>query len=125
MTQKIRHRFAAAAALVVLSAVPVLGADAPAAPPAANVKGDLWEVTSQMSMEGIPMAMPAQKAKVCAPKTWTEPPAPENPQQKCSNSDFHLDGPKATWKISCEPPHAMTGTGEITRNGDAAYSGAI
>jgi hypothetical protein len=36
-----------------------------------------------------------------------------------------MDGPKATWKITCDPPHAMTGTGEITRDGDAAYTGAM
>lgn len=28
-------------------------------------KGDLWETTSQMSMEGVPMRMPANTAKVC------------------------------------------------------------
>jgi hypothetical protein len=124
MRKTIRDRFANAAVLITLSAIPVFAADAPAAPAAAKEKGDLWEVTSQMSMEGMPMAMPPQKAKVCAPKTWTEPPAPDNPQQKCTNSDFQLDGPKATWKITCGPPHPMTGTGEITRAA-AAYSGSI
>ncbi len=71
------------------------------------------------------MTMPAQTSKVCAPKTWTQPPAPANEQQKCKNSDFQIVGPKATWKMTCTAPHAMTGTGEITRDGDAAYSGAI
>ena len=125
MSKTIRERFASAAVLVSLSAIPVLAADAPAAPAAAKEKGDLWEVTSQMSMEGMPMALPAQKVKVCAAKTWTEPPAPESQQQKCTNSDFRVDGPKATWKITCEPPHAMTGTGEITRDGAIAYTGSI
>jgi hypothetical protein len=124
MTQTIRLRIATAVALVFLDSVAARAADAPAAVPAKE-KGDLWEVTSQMSMEGMPMVLPPQKAKVCAPKTWTEPPAPENQQQKCTNSDFQIDGPKATWKITCEPPHAMTGTGEITRDGDAAYSGTM
>jgi len=132
MSQTFRLRILTAVALALLGAIPALRAQtsaAPAAAPAAAApakeKGDLWEVTSQMSMEGMQMAMPAQKVKVCAPKTWTEPPAPENQRQKCTNSDFQMDGPKASWKITCEPPHAMTGTGEITRDGDAAYSGVM
>jgi hypothetical protein len=124
MTQTTRFRIATAATLVFLGSIPAHAAEAPAAAPARE-KGDLWEVTSKMSMEGMPMDMPAQKVKVCAPKTWTEPPAPENQQQACTNSDFHLDGPKATWKVTCGPPHPMTGTGEIIRDGDAAYSGSI
>jgi len=123
MSPQSRLRFAATAVLLLASASAVRAADAPAAGPA-PVPGDLWEVTSQMSMEGMPMAMPVQTVKVCSPKAWQRPPAPANEQQKCTNSDFAIDGPKATWKVICENP-PMTGEGEITRNGPEAYTGAI
>jgi hypothetical protein len=94
-------------------------ADAPKKP------GELWEVTSQMSMEGMPMGMPAQKSKICAPKEWKEPPAAADERRKCQNSDFKMEGTKATWKVTCAGPPEMTGEGEITREGADAYSGAI
>ena len=118
MTSHNRLRFATAAALFFVSAIPSSAAET------ARVPGDQWEVTSQMSMEGMEMAMPVQTFKICSPKTWTQPPAPANEQQKCRNSDFKLVGPKATWKVTCTNP-AMTGEGEITRDGASAYSGAI
>ena len=98
MTFQIRVGSATAAALLLMAAHPALAAET------AKVPGDQWEVTTQMSMEGMDMAMPAQTVKVCAPKTWQEPPAPANEQQKCKNSDFKLVGPKATWKVTCSDP---------------------
>lgn len=58
---------ASATALFLLGLLPVLAAETPA-------KGDLWEVTSKMSMEGLSMQMPAQTGKYCAAKVWTSPP---------------------------------------------------
>jgi hypothetical protein len=124
MTSQLRLSFATVTILALLVSLPVRGDDTPATG-AVEKPGVLWEVTSQMSMEGMDMAMPVQNVRVCSPKVWTEPPAPENQQQKCAYSEFKLDGPKATWKIACEPPHAMTGTGEITRDGDDAYTGVM
>src|SRR5207247_2498942 len=79
---------------------------------------------SQMSMKGMPMALPAQKQKVCAPKEWKEPPGAADEQRKCKNSDFKQDGGKITWKTVCAGPPEMTGIGEITRDADA-YTGSI
>lgn len=92
-----------------------------AEPPA---KGDLWQVSTKMSMEGMPMEMPTQTAKYCAAKHWTKPPAGDNPRQKCVRSESRMSGSKFTWTESCESP-AMTGRGEITRQGNDAYSGTI
>jgi len=110
----------AAAALLVLGSMPVVASDDP---PAAT--GDLWEVTSKMSMEGMPMEMPANKTKVCAPKVWQEPPGGADERRKCTNSDFEMEGEKATWKVACEGPPAMTGEGEIIMKGTDAWVGAI
>ena len=90
-----------------------------------TVPGDQWEVTSQMSMESVSMTLPAQKVKVCSPKTWTEPPGGADERRKCTNSDFKIEGTKATWKVACAGPPAMTGDGEIVRDGSDAWSGTI
>jgi hypothetical protein len=87
--------------------------------------GDLWEVTSQMSMEGYSMKMPAQKSKVCAAKVWTRPPGGDNEERGCTSSEFVRSEtePKVTWTSVCQD--GMAGQGEITLNGDDAYSGTI
>ncbi len=106
------------ATLLLLGMALGLRADPPA-------KGDLWEVSSKMSMEGMPMEMPAgPPVKVCTARTWTSPPAPANAHQTCRRSDYTVSGNKVTWTETCESP-AMTGQGEIIRQGDDAYSGTI
>lgn len=112
------HRVALIAAFALLIPVAGRAADTPQA------SGDLWEVTSKMSMEGAPVELPGQTRQVCAPKEWKEPPAPSSERQQCKVSDFALAGGKATWKVSCSDPE-MTGQGEITRDGTEAFAGAI
>jgi hypothetical protein len=108
-------------AMCLMTVVLALAADAPA-----KVMGDLWEVTSQMSMEGAPMKMPERKAKVCAPKDWTEPPGAADERQKCTTSDMRKEGDnKVLWKTVCAGPPEMTGEGEITRSGADNYTGSI
>jgi len=92
---------------------------------AAKEPGEKWEVTTQMVMEGMPMAMPARTSTVCSPKEWKEPPAGGDQGQKCTYTDFHMEGNKATWKVSCAGPPAMTGDGEITRDADGSFKGAM
>lgn len=108
---------ALASALLLLGLPPVLADETPA-------KGDLWEVSSKMSMESLPMEMPGQTLKVCAAKNWTKPPAGDNPRQACRRSEYTVAGDKVTWTERCESP-TMTGKGEITRQGKDAYTGAI
>jgi hypothetical protein len=120
ISQRLQH---VVGALVLLASSPILTADQ--APAAASPPGDLWKVTSQMSMEGMDMQMPAQNSQVCAPKDWNEPPAGANQQPECQNSDFIKDGDKVTWKISCTDEVHTSGEGEITRAGDDAYTGSI
>jgi hypothetical protein len=88
---------------------------------AQTAKGDLWETTTQMSMEGMPMKMPSQTVKVCAAKEWTQPPGG---QRNCKTSNFKMTGNKVTWDMQCTGP-AMSGSGEILRDGADAYNGTI
>jgi len=124
MASAFPHRLVAIATFLLASSLPVQADDKP---PAAETKekGDFWEVTSQMSMEGMPMALPAQTHKVCAPKEWKEPPAGMDARQKCQMSDFKSAGSTVNWKVSCAGPPAMSGEGEITRDGADAYNGLI
>jgi len=109
-----------AGALFLLGSSHILLAD-----PVADAPGDLWQVTSQMSMQGMDMQMPVQTSQVCAPKEWTQPPGGANQQQNCQNSDFTKDGDKVSWKITCTDAAHTTGEGEITREGADAYTGSI
>jgi hypothetical protein len=116
------HRLRAVSLLVFGSlALPVSSprADTP------SETGDLWEVISQMSMEGMPMAMPAQKMKVCAAKDWERPPGGDSSERGCTSSDMVVDEDSGTvtWTSVCAD--GMTGTGRIVRDGDDAYEGEI
>lgn len=110
----------ASSALILLGLPPALSAQAPG-------KGDLWETTSQSSMNvgGMSMPMPPQTQRVCAAKTWTGPPVASGKDQNCTNSDFAIAGPRVTWTSVCTGQMAMTGKGEITRQGADAYSGTV
>jgi len=87
--------------------------------------GALWEATSQMSMEGMPMQMPVRTTKVCAPVNWTTPPGVSNEEQDCVNSDFQRNDHTVTWTSTCTGAQAMTGQGEIEFSDENTYSGAI
>lgn len=90
---------------------------------AGQATGDQWQVTPVMSMPGLNVPMPPQQ--VCAPTNWTQPPAGSGPDPTCVNSNFAMSpNGKATWTITCQNPPS-TGTGEITRMGADAWTGAI
>lgn len=88
----------------------------------AAAQGEQWETTTRMSMEGMPMQMPAQTVKICAKANPTEPPGAT--RENCTNTSFNRTGNKVTWTVHCTGPE-MTGTGEITYTGTDAYTGTI
>jgi hypothetical protein len=88
--------------------------------------GVLWETSSQMSMDGMPIPMPAQKVKVCARADAVEPPGSANDERGCVNSDFQHDGQTVTWQSVCAGPPEMTGQGTITYSAEGdAYEGSL
>ena len=108
-------RLAAASSLVLLALAPAHATDPP---------GIEWESTSQMVMEGLPFKPPATTLKICTPVVWTRPPPGGDPT--CVNSNFQRPAPnKVTWTMQCSGQMPMTGTGEITFQGEDAYSGTI
>jgi len=123
----LRLGIASAAILIFVVCVAASSLAGPAAskPAAAPGKtGDMWDVTSQVAIEGMPMRMPAQTHQVCAPKSWNEPPGAQSAGENCQVSDVHSTGSKTTWKMKCTSPD-MTGEGEVTRTSPDAYTGSI
>jgi len=111
-----------AAPLVPLTLL--LASTVPSPVRAATVPGDEWEVTTKMSMEGMPMQMPARTQKICRAKdrAWDEPPMDKQSQERCKVSDWNVSGNHATWKVTCEG--GMSGTGDMTFTPDS-YTGTM
>ena len=107
-------RFAAAVSLMFMALAPVFADDPP---------GILWDMTSQMTMAGMPFSPPPTKLKLCTPVVWTRP--PPGGDQSCVNSNFQRVGNKVTWTMQCSGDMPMTGNGEITFEGTDSYTGAI
>jgi uncharacterized protein DUF3617 len=86
----------------------------------AQATGDLWQVTPQMTMQGL--ALPLSPQQVCSAKQWTRAPA-AGPDPTCVNNGFAMSGNTASWMVTCKSPPS-TGVGQITRSGDS-YTGSI
>ena len=114
MISSLNVRLAAVASLGLLAFAPNSPAEEP--------PGILWDTTSQPVMEGMPMQMPMQRLKLCAPRVWTRPP---EGNRDCVNSNFHLVGNKATWTSVCTGNMPMTGVGEMTFAADGSYVGFV
>jgi hypothetical protein len=87
--------------------------------------GDLWEVTNEMSMPGMPagMQMPQRPPqRVCRARNSDKPPVADN-DNRCESYDVKRTPTSYAWKMRCE--NNTTGTGEITYEGRDSYKGTI
>jgi hypothetical protein len=113
-------RLHAALAGVCLAASPLL-----AATPSGTVeKGDLWQVTTQMSMEGMDLPMGPQSNTVCSDRGWSRPPVGTG-DRDCQVSNVVNTPSKTSWTMTCSGAHAMKGEGEIQRTGPDDYTGTM
>ncbi|MBS4096002.1 MAG: DUF3617 family protein [Sulfuricella sp.] len=85
--------------------------------------GYTWETTVEVTAMG--MTMPPQTVQACQPRQWREPPQEKNRESDCKVSDFKHVGNKMSWKMKCEGKHPVTGSGEITFQGESYYSGVV
>jgi hypothetical protein len=92
---------------------------------AEEVPGELWDVTSQMSMEDMPIQLPSQTMQVCAPKENSEPPPAPGPAENCKTSGFTKNGTTSTWTVSCAGPPPVKGVGQMTRTSADRYTATI
>jgi len=88
-------------------------------------KDELWEMISTTEMKGMPMSIPPSTMRMCVPKGRMSDPqqsvAGENPENKCKVTDVKTSGNKTTWKMRCEPPNEMSGSGEMIFKGDSYH----
>ncbi len=96
--------------LALLAAVPLALAHA-----AGN--DDLWEVTSQMNMPGMPAGMGGQKHQVCAEKGDPKKAMQSRGAEKCKMTDFKQSGNKVTMTMQCPD-----GTATIENTYNAAHT---
>jgi Protein of unknown function (DUF3617) len=74
---------------------------------------EMWEISGTMEMEGMKVPLPV--TRTCMKKdTPAEPPTQEN----CRISNVAVSGNKTSWKVNCDEPDKMEGSGEITKTTD-------
>jgi hypothetical protein len=87
----------------------------------------LWEISSTMSMPGMPYNIPPTKVTHC----YTKEDLKENqriiPKQEgdCKVTDVKYSGSRMTWKMVCSGESASKGEGEIVYKGATAYEGSM
>jgi hypothetical protein len=106
------------------SAAAALALAAAAAWPCATLaqSDELWEVTSQMSMPGMPAGMGAMTHQVCQEKASKKPALGEQ-MEKCSIVDYKESGNRISMTVRCPD-----GTGHIEHTYNAArteYKGTM
>lgn len=76
--------------------------------------GELWEMTSQMAMAGMPAGMiPAQTAQVCQSEKFDRPMQQEE-KSKCTISNLRQSPNRVTYDIKCEGNPPTTGSADYS-----------
>ena len=86
-----------------------------------NLNEGLWEITTKMEMQGMPMQMPARKHTQCLTKEnmlKTMVPKEETQEEACKITDTKISGNTVTWTMKCKGKDAMEMTGKTTYHGD-------
>jgi hypothetical protein len=78
-----------------------------AGPAGAADTGELWEVTTQMNMAGLPAGMGAQSARVCNETGDPKKQAQTGQMQKCKVTDFKQSGNKVNMTLTCPDGTAL------------------
>jgi hypothetical protein len=92
-----------------------------------DIHEGLWEITTKMEMQGMPMQMPARKHTQCLtkknmPKTMV--PKEQDQDEECKITDQKVSGNTVTWTMKCSGKDAMEVAGKTTYHGDT-FEGTI
>jgi hypothetical protein len=93
-----------------------------------------WEVTVQVQMPNLPVQMPEMKFSQCiTPEQLAKVPTAGLPNptapgggdnENCKITDYDVSGSTVTWKMACTGDQQMTGSGQMTFDGDS-YGGTM
>lgn len=111
--------YALAAVMAIAAVAPMSAADHPQKP-------GKWEIKMSMEIPGMPFKMPPVTTQMCLTAEDLADPekaVPKDPKQKCTVSDYKIDGNTVSWSIDC-PKEKTKGTGTITYT-DASYDGTM
>jgi hypothetical protein len=111
--------------IMLLGAVAVIFAAIVVTPARAqvNMAEGKWEVTSEVTMEGMPFQIPPTKTTQCITKENAVPTGEKD--RNCKVLSQSMKGNTVTWKVRCEEKEGTTeGEGEITYSG-ASYKGTM
>jgi len=101
------------ASIIMMIAISISCADS-----GPNMKEGLWEITTEMKMQG--MEMPPVKHTQCITKDDLVPQGSQQPGQECEITDVKKSGNTVTWTMKCTGQGGeVIGTGEITYSGDS------
>ncbi len=91
-----------------------------------NLHEGLWEITTKMEVQGMPMKMPARKHTQCLTnKNMLKTMVPkEQAQEECKITDQKISGNTLTWIMKCSGKDVMEVTGKTTYHGDT-FEGTI
>jgi hypothetical protein len=79
----------------------------------AQQTGELWEMTSSMSMPGMPAGMiPAQTQQVCQGQNFDRTPGQERDRSKCTISNMKRSPTRITYDIKCDGNPPTTGSAD-------------
>ena len=82
----------------------------------------LWEITTELEMEGMPMKMPPTTFTQCLKKGQAVP-MDQKPGQQCKIKDVTTEGSTTRWSVECSGSGGqMTGKGTASRKGKYEYS---
>lgn len=80
---------------------------------------ELWDMTMKMEMPGMNMKMPEMKHQFCQPKgNAFKPDSMPKQDKKCEMLDLKVSGNTTSWKVRCNGPEKMEGSGTMTRTAD-------
>jgi len=92
-----------------------------------NMHEGLWEITTRVEMQGMPMQMPARKHTQCLTKKnmlKTMVPKKQDKEEECKITDTEISGNTVTWVMKCNGEDATEVTGKTTYHGDT-FEGTI
>ena len=76
----------------------------------AALEGELWEVSTQMNIPGMPAGMGGQKSRVCTEKGDRKKAMQSKGSEKCKVTDFKESGNKITMTMQCPDGTAVMET---------------